>query len=411
MTAIVRRRLEPPKGGLLGWYRADTLAGADGDAIAAWPDSSGHGNALTQTTPGSRPALCHDVAGYRGVWFSSTKDMAIPASLAVDRRSVSAFVMVARGDGGHVGLFGLGPLGGSNLQLENGCKWSRYGPGSAYGSKQAIYRGWTGFTSGSAGFSFVSGEITESIAALAASALTGGTVGTANGYYPITGVYNEVVIYDHALTALELAQLKAYLRARYRLPAATASRRVVCVGDSLTTGYKSTNGFGYTNLMSLSLAACEVYNVGMGSKTLAQMVSDGTSWVDGLYDATKARNIVVIWGGTNDLYTGDTAENTYANLQTFCAARRAVGWKVVVVTTLPRGAADPYETKRQTYNSSIRAGWATFADALADVAADSRIGDAGDNSDGTYYSDGTHLNNTGYGVVAGIVTAAVQGLF
>lgn len=54
----------------------------------------------------------------------------------------------------------------------------------------------------------------------------------------------------------------------------------------------------------------------------------------------------------------------------------------------------------------------TFADALADVAADTRIGDAGDELNTTYYhlTDRVHLNNAGYAVVAPIVKAAIDSI-
>ena len=47
---------------------------------------------------------------------------------------------------------------------------------------------------------------------------------------------------------------------------------------------------------------------------------------------------------------------------------------------------------------------------IADVAADTRIGDDGDEDDATYYVDGVHLNDTGYGIVAQIVADAINTL-
>lgn len=123
-------------------------------------------------------------------------------------------------------------------------------------------------------------------------------------------------------------------------------------------------------------------------------------------------NWAAIWAGTNDLVYGVTAVQTETNIQTYCLARQAAGWKVAMFTLLPRSdAAAPgdFETSRQTVNTWIRANWASFADLLVDVAADVRIGDAGDELDLTYYAaDQVHLNNTGRAVVAGILTTALQ---
>jgi lysophospholipase L1-like esterase len=126
------------------------------------------------------------------------------------------------------------------------------------------------------------------------------------------------------------------------------------------------------------------------------------------------RGIVVIWGGTNDMALNPlaTPAQTYANLQAYVAAARLVPGvdKVIVLTALPRTSGDNgnFETDRQAFNTLVRNGWASFADALVDVGNDANIGQAGDNLDTTYYDgDAVHLNNTGYGVVGAAVAAAV----
>ena len=59
----------------------------------------------------------------------------------------------------------------------------------------------------------------------------------------------------------------------------------------------------------------------------------------------------------------------------------------------------------------VRAGWSDFADGLADVAADPRIGDDGDQFHRRYYRpDAIHPNAAGYGVMAA-VTAPVLNAF
>jgi hypothetical protein len=57
----------------------------------------------------------------------------------------------------------------------------------------------------------------------------------------------------------------------------------------------------------------------------------------------------------------------------------------------------------------LRHGWRTFADGLADVASDPRIGDAGDNLDQQFYrSDGLHLGNAGNAVMAGVAAPVLE---
>jgi lysophospholipase L1-like esterase len=193
---------------------------------------------------------------------------------------------------------------------------------------------------------------------------------------------------------------------------------IVCDGDSMTAGFDSTVWDSYPLKLALLYPASQmvsVVNVGTSGETLADMLADADDEVDPCYDARKGNNYTVIWGGTNDMYLGPggdfTGQGAYDRLATYCQARQAVGEKVIVLTCLPRNNPElpgGYQTERNTFNSLIRANWSTFADALVDVAADSRLDDY---SDLTYFKlDMVHLNATGRGVVAALVKAALDGL-
>lgn len=58
---------------LLAYYKADNIAGADGDVLATWADSSDNGYDLTQATVGRRPVLKTNVVnGHKIVRFDRT---------------------------------------------------------------------------------------------------------------------------------------------------------------------------------------------------------------------------------------------------------------------------------------------------------------------------------------------------
>jgi hypothetical protein len=59
--------------GLVLWLNGPTLAGSDGDAVATWPDSSGHGNDATQSVGANRPAIKKNMfgTGLHGVQFGN----------------------------------------------------------------------------------------------------------------------------------------------------------------------------------------------------------------------------------------------------------------------------------------------------------------------------------------------------
>lgn len=133
--------------------------------------------------------------------------------------------------------------------------------------------------------------------------------------------------------------------------------------------------------------------------------------------------MLIAWGGTNDLYFGASAATTYSRIVTYATARKAAGWRVVILSILPRsGAATPgtFEADRQTVNASLLADFPTatgqtritsggaYADYFINIGADPTIGLAGQEANTTYYADLVHLTNAGYAIVADYVKKAIQ---
>jgi lysophospholipase L1-like esterase len=189
---------------------------------------------------------------------------------------------------------------------------------------------------------------------------------------------------------------------------------IVCDGNSLTAGSGANNATAYPPQLETLLRATGrndcVSNIGIGGQVTTAMTAKAAAHIDANWEGSPQK-IVVAWECTNDLFFGTSAATAYSNFVSYCQARRAAGAQVVAVTVLPRsdaGTPGTFEASRQTVNTNIRANWATFADALADVAADTRIGDPGDELDTTYYTaDKVHMNSTGYGVVAEVVKNAI----
>lgn len=164
-------------------------------------------------------------------------------------------------------------------------------------------------------------------------------------------------------------------------------------------------------------------NVAVAGQTVATMITNAASVVDTLYSVGASRTTLVVWGGTNDLYFGADAATTYSRIVSYCNARKAAGWRVAVLTILPRtqsGIPAGFETERAALNALLRADaptatayskittGASYADFLVDVADDSLIGDAGDELNTTYYSsDKVHLVNAGYAIIASYVKNAL----
>lgn len=190
------------------------------------------------------------------------------------------------------------------------------------------------------------------------------------------------------------------------------SNKIVCyAGDSLT----AYDGIPHwPEMVAVSLPGPEHRNIAIGGYSLTQLAQNATTMVDSLL-ADQSKKVHAVWIGTNDLAAPlGTGAEIYALMADYCTARRAAGWDALIVgTILPRsnaGLPAGFEARRQEFNTLLRADY-SFADALMDVAADTRIGDAGDELDTTYYNiDRVHLVEAGSAVVAGIATPLVAAL-
>jgi lysophospholipase L1-like esterase len=197
-----------------------------------------------------------------------------------------------------------------------------------------------------------------------------------------------------------------------------ASLYLVAEGDSLTFGFASSGVFGpypiQLALMYPPTRMVSVQNFAVTGSVIADLISREAS-SDAPYDSRK-NPVLLVWVGTNDMVSATlTPAQLMTQITTYCNSQRAAGYShIVVFTMLPRSAAGTsvtFEADRQTFNTSLRAGYTAFADSLADVASDTRIGVSGNELDLTYYnSDKIHLNNTGYAIVATIAKAAVDRL-
>lgn len=149
------------------------------------------------------------------------------------------------------------------------------------------------------------------------------------------------------------------------------------------------------------------------------MVANAPTTVDVLYNRVSGKQIVFIWGGTNDMAIGGANSTTIYNaIKAYATARKGVGWQVVILSMLPRQTSPSWETTRQAVNTSLRADFTTptadpniwtgggYGDVLIDVGSDATIGAPGAQMNTTYYPDQIHLTNAGYAIVGAYAKTA-----
>jgi hypothetical protein len=187
---------------------------------------------------------------------------------------------------------------------------------------------------------------------------------------------------------------------------------VVWDGGSIIAGTGAAPGYEFpTQTLALVPRSCRSYVSYTGRARIADMLAEAPVEVDARYRTNADLNVCVVQAGGGDFRDGALAADVYAALRSYCEGRRAAGFRVVALTILPSGDPVTFEAARLAYDAMLRDAWQEFADGLADIAADGRIGDTGDNLDRRFYAlDALHPNSAGNAVMATVAAPVLGGL-
>lgn len=210
-------------------------------------------------------------------------------------------------------------------------------------------------------------------------------------------------IYNTVLTA---PQVLAVTNAMNQIRG--SSYQAVFEGDSLTLGKSPAQQTPYPSQVS-TLLSMDWWNLGVDGKTMNEPtigVFVNATAFDSHYNSGYSRNVAVLWIGFNDIFTGGrTGAQVFADIVTWCTARKAAGWKTVVLTIHPVAYAgwDTEEAERLALNALINGGDSSI-DQVADVSALAHLQNP---ADATYFQDGVHLTTAGYADVAALVATKI----
>lgn len=413
---------------LYAWYdadagRFDAAAGgspvtADGGPIARWEDRSGNGRHVTQGTPAERP-LYDAAKGLVVTAMPSEQRFDFPAAFQLDRQNYSAFFVcelttLRRGI----------TVGGSHQEFHHFVK-------TADDSFTLFYRGngaqadWAGLAQFDGAFHATAtrpltttrcligwvGTASETRCWLDGASAGGTAIGAgtatllelfgqspAGSTLAAQAAFKDAIFYDRALSDAEVVgTVLAYAHGRGVPP--SRRHQVVFDGDSLTVGTTATLNRNWPSRVAGVAGTVRRRVTAEASVLLTTLAAQAAARVDPLLVPGEA-NVLAAWATSNDVaFGGVGGAQALANYWAYCDARRAAGWAVVAFTMLPRtDVSGGPEASRQAFNAGVRADWAGHADALADVAADARLGDF---TDAAHYDpDGIHLTDAGYQVVA-----------
>jgi lysophospholipase L1-like esterase len=202
----------------------------------------------------------------------------------------------------------------------------------------------------------------------------------------------------------------------------TPTLRLIAHGDSIVLGGGCRKRFAYQASLLITAETSDV----------AELFVEGINgagfnyaWTDAGYPYTMTQDLshrvepllatslpvwVFVHAGTNSIVLGGmTGAQVYSNFQAYFSALTALGVSashVVVGTMQPRGAG--VETERGNFNTALVSGAAGLGHKLARIDSDPDIGQAGQNTDTTYYqSDAVHWNDAGAAKAARIFKNAM----
>jgi len=198
------------------WLKADAITGkVDGDKISQWDDSSGNGNHATQGAGANQPLYKTNRLNNLPAVYISGGSMSMTAGYNPSN-PYTLFLLYIRRNGGRRTIQGsnnwlVGPYNGTHAIYNGG--W--VGAGAAVGTDVSVY---TTLTSEAGASTMRQNGVAKG------GSGTDGIPGTlymgSDGAYPAevaTCDIMEMLIYSRVVTALEIATIEAYIKAKYAL--------------------------------------------------------------------------------------------------------------------------------------------------------------------------------------------------
>lgn len=422
--------------GVADWASVDGFIAGTTGRMSQWYDQSGNGVHLTQGTDANRPYITRNtVAGLRSISFAGDAGTATFVSHstlpATDRGSVSAFFVGRQ----HVQsapstFFEIGSSNGGNAALYSevwpSSTMSFSGAGLTDRNGNAVqpqhfntYSDSTpqvcGFTTGTNNLRFQTGHRGYQLSPIGVGAASGMIVGNTQLAGGFQGIFDVLGVFVYNTSLYDSGGLLAFMGTANRTFGIAPQTRdvLVHVGDSITQGFPTVNA-GYTvQIQDLLTHNWRTINLGVSARTAAEF--QGVAAASAAQAKGPKLNVATVFAGTNDLENNATASQTTSNITSLCQSWRTAGFKVIVVTMLPRAGAignytaASFETARQSINTSVRSNWSSFADGIADIGAHPVMGVTAALSDTSLF-DNTQVHPTakGHAYIAAIVAAAVN---
>jgi len=202
-------------------------------------------------------------------------------------------------------------------------------------------------------------------------------------------------------------------------------------GNSLTAGVGATGAQDYPNYVNNDLAnkfnSKTFASFGVGGQTTQSMISDATTQIYSKYQSGK-QNVLIAWEDANSFNAGRTAQENYDDFKTYFQGAKNAGFEHCILITGMYYRKSPDDTYRNingaimpvsriqnitdysdlVYGSDINlVPWDYTIDLRNAPVVGGAIGQQKDSN----WSDAVHLTDSGYRLIANVVTAKIKEIF
>lgn len=174
--------------------------------------------------------------------------------------------------------------------------------------------------------------------------------------------------------------------------------------DAATTGYPAVLRAAFT---TRGYVGREVHDRGHGGDSTEFILQNFFSDEFLLLDKTFDRSVLVMFEVRNSTTAGRSAQEIYQTHVTYGNRARGAGYWFLACTAPPTDGDAAGQGVAGAANALIRANWQQFANGFVDLERVPELTPAGNVLNPTYYSDGVHLTDAGYAVIASRVLAAI----
>lgn len=385
-------------------------------------DQSGNDRHATQTVDTAAPYINPE-----NLWAGTVNGIThngdffdIPSSVSIDRRSCTIYcAFAAQAFVGTTSVWAFNSTFANGIALNPGVDGSTRLVSSSFASSgiftptQPVIN--TVASSASGWVMYENEKTSATGAALSSSTSNGGYLGKLNHagwvYYGETFLFAAYAGVTHDAETIAGVHSQIYSRLNINT---NKRRRILLVGDSLTWGNGS-GGYNWGKEVDrlFNDPLIEVRNVGVPGRRIL-----GT---DGMLDETTGniinsyredyQNYLILWGGTNDVFSSATADDTYglsdaAGIWKITSDSKDAGYRVAHLNCIARTDANASRQTQRTNLNADFAGNAAGANVVIDAAATFSDSTSG------FYSDGVHLTRAAQiDTLAPLVYAAIEDVF